>query len=111
MPLFFSSRCNYDIFDSSLLLHYVFLPSLIISSSVELESKLIVCFIFVWRPCMAINVSLQYNGGFLLDILLLTQAPICIWFDGTIIVYYDYPFNNVLHCFVFDVLMVSLHGD
>ena len=37
---------------------------------------------------MAINVFVQYNGGFLPDILLLTQAPIFVWFDGTIIVYY-----------------------
>ena len=28
---------------------------------------------FVWCPCMAINVSVQYNGGFLPDIILLTQ--------------------------------------
>ena len=26
-----------------------------------------------WCPCMAINVSVQYNGGFLPDIILLTQ--------------------------------------
>ena len=38
---------------------------------------------------MAINVIVQYNGaGFLSDILLLTQAPIFVWFDGTIVVYY-----------------------
>ena len=37
---------------------------------------------------MAINVFVQYNGGFLPAILLLTQAPIFVWFDGTIIVYY-----------------------
>ena len=37
---------------------------------------------------MAINnVIVQYNE-FLPDILLLTQAPIYVWFDGTIIVYY-----------------------
>ena len=36
---------------------------------------------------MAINVIVQYNGGFLLDILLLTQAPIFVWFDGTILSY------------------------
>ena len=30
------------------------------------------CF-FVWCPCMAINVSIQYNGGLLPDIILLTQ--------------------------------------
>ena len=25
---------------------------------------------FFWCPCMAINVNVQYNGGFLLDIIL-----------------------------------------
>ena len=39
---------------------------------------------FVWCPCMAINANVQYNGGFLPDILLLTQAPIFVWFDDTI---------------------------
>ena len=52
---------------------------------------------------MAINVIVQYNGGFLPDILLLTQAPIFVWFDDTIIVYsYYYPLNYVLQqCLVF----------
>ena len=27
----------------------------------------------MWRPCMAINVSVQYNGGLLPDIIQLTQ--------------------------------------
>ena len=33
------------------------------------------CFflLFFWCPCMAINVSVQYNGGLLPDIILLTQ--------------------------------------
>ena len=45
------------------------------------------CFVsaFVWCPCMAMNVSVSYNGGPLPDILLLTQAPIFVWFDGNII--------------------------
>ena len=31
--------------------------------------------LFFWCPCMAINVvSVQYNGGFLSDIILLTQG-------------------------------------
>ena len=35
---------------------------------------------------MAINGSVQYTtSGFLPDILLFTQAPILVWFDGTII--------------------------
>ena len=29
---------------------------------------------FFWRPCMVINVSVQYNGGLLPDIILLTQC-------------------------------------
>ena len=29
---------------------------------------------FAWCPCMAINVSVQYNGGFLPDIILLTEC-------------------------------------
>ena len=41
------------------------------------------CFVFtffVWGPCMAINVSVQYNGGLLPDIILLTQ---CYYHWGT----------------------------
>ena len=30
--------------------------------------------VFVWCPCMAINVSAQDNGGLLPDIILLTQG-------------------------------------
>ena len=45
---------------------------------------------------MAVNVVVQYNVGFSPDILLLTQAPICVWFDGTVTVYCYYPLNYVL---------------
>ena len=32
------------------------------------------CFVFVWCPCMVINlVNVQHNGGFLADIILLIQ--------------------------------------
>ena len=31
-------------------------------------------FMSVWCPCMAINVSVQYDSGLLLDIALLTQS-------------------------------------
>ena len=42
---------------------------------------------------MVINLNVQYyNGGFLPDILLLTQAPSVVWFDGIIIVDYYYLF-------------------
>ena len=33
-----------------------------------------------WCPCMAMNVSVQYNGGLLPDIILLTQ---CYFHRGT----------------------------
>ena len=33
-----------------------------------------------WCPCMVINVSIQYNGGLLPDIILLTQ---CYFHRGT----------------------------
>ena len=36
--------------------------------------------LFVWFPCMAINVSVQYNEGLLPDIILLTQ---CYYYRGT----------------------------
>ena len=44
---------------------------------------------------MVINISVQYNGGFLPDIITTTMC------DG------------VLHClwFAFNVFLVSLHGD
>ena len=35
---------------------------------------------FFLCPCMAINVGVQYNGGLLLDIILLTQ---CYYHRGT----------------------------
>ena len=36
--------------------------------------------LFLWCRCMAINVSVQYNGGLLPDIILLTQ---CYYHRGT----------------------------
>ena len=35
--------------------------------------------LFVWCPCMAINVSVHYNGGLLPDIILLTQCHYHCW--------------------------------
>ena len=51
---------------------------------------------------MAINVIVQYNGEFLTDILLLTQARIVVCFDSTIIEhYYYYPIYELrVLCFV-----------
>ena len=39
-----------------------------------------VWFCFFWCPCMAINVSVQHNGGFLPGIMRLTQ---CYYDRGT----------------------------
>ena len=39
-----------------------------------LFDDVLVCLPFCWCPCMAINVSVQYDGGFLPDIVLLTQC-------------------------------------
>ena len=56
---------------------------------------------------MVFHVIVQYNGGFLPGILLLTQAPIFVllWFDDTNIVYYYYYYHTLvtilLHCLLF----------
>ena len=39
-----------------------------------LFDDVLVCLPFCWCPCMAINVSVQYDGGFLPDIILSTQC-------------------------------------
>ena len=36
--------------------------------------------LFFWCPCMAINVSVQYNGELLPDIMMLVQ---CYFYRGT----------------------------
>ena len=38
-------------------------------------TTVVLSWLFLWCPCMAINVSVQYNGGLLPDIILLTQRP------------------------------------
>ena len=58
----------------------VVLVSIIVSDSSLLFDDVLVCLPFCWCPCMAINVSVQYDGGFLPDIILLTQ---CYYHRGT----------------------------
>ena len=58
-----------------------------------------------------INLNEQYNGGFLLDILMLTQARIVVWLDGIVIVYYYYLFNYVMYCVLFLLHLVAWYGD
>ena len=36
------------------------------------QTDRVLCLSVAWCPCMAINVSVPYNGGFLPDIILLT---------------------------------------
>ena len=54
---------------------YYYLPCLIVYYIVS-----VLLFLFVWCPCTAINVSVQYNGGLLPAIILLTQ---CYYLRGT----------------------------
>ena len=63
--------CIYSLCSSILLLPYVMMVYYIVSH----------LFLLFFRcPCMAINVSVQYNGGLLPDIILLTQ---CYFHRGT----------------------------
>ena len=61
---------------------------------------------------MAINVIVQYNGGFLADILLLTQAPIFV--DGSMALI-SYIITTLLTMyyivFRFVLCLVALHGN
>ena len=73
---------------------------------------------------MVIDISVQYNGGFLPDLLtqgyyrrgtgLNTMEWLCL-IAYHLIVYYYYQtmFDGVLHCLclVFTVFLVSLHSD
>ena len=64
---------------------FVFKQSAVLVSNIVLVLSLLFddvmfCLPFCWCPCMAINVSVQYDGGFLPDIILLTQ---CYYHRGT----------------------------
>ena len=50
------------------------LVSMIMLDLSSLFDDVLVCLPFCWCPCMAINVSVQYDGGFFPDIILLTQC-------------------------------------
>ena len=57
-----------------------------VTKCVVIQAYRVFCFGFVWCPCMAINVVIvQYDDRYLPDNLLLTQAPMFVWFDDTII--------------------------
>ena len=50
------------------------LVSIIVLDLSLLFDDVLFCLPFCLRPCIAINVSVQYDGGFLPDIILLTQC-------------------------------------
>ena len=57
------------------------LVSMIVLDLSLLFDDVLACLSFCWCPCMAINnVSVRYDGGFLPDIMLLTQ---CYYHRGT----------------------------
>ena len=59
---------------------------------------------------MAINDIVQYTSVFLPYILLFTQAPILVWFDGTII-----DISTILVTMYYNgyigLYLVAAHGD
>ena len=63
--------CIYSLCKGILLLPCVMVYYIIVSG---------VLLMFFWCPCMTINVNVQYNGGLLPDIILLTQ---CYFHRGT----------------------------
>ena len=67
---------------------------------------------------MVIDISVQYSGGLLPDIIILLtkgyyQWGTCSGFVFTTFVMYitTTMCDGVLHCLVFNVFLVSLHGD
>ena len=58
-----------------IIVYYYYLPCVMVYYIVSVLFS-----VFFWCPCMAINVSVQYNGGLLPDIILLTQ---CYFHRGT----------------------------
>ena len=47
---------------------------MLLKKNLNAPRPIILTFCYVWWLCMAINISVQYNGGLLPDIILLTQG-------------------------------------
>ena len=67
------------------------LVSSIVSDLSLLFDDVFVCLPFCWCPCLAINVSVQYDGGFLPDIIILLLSMLIsdsrlIWFGSVYLV-------------------------
>ena len=60
---------------------------------------------------MAINVIVQYNGGFLSNILLLTQALIFVYGSIALLSYITTTFLTMYYIVFYSLRLVALHGD
>ena len=80
--LFFSLK--YNVCSGSIFTAYLVRDSILLLPCLMVYYTVPVLFLLAfWCPCMAINVSIQYNGGFLTDVILLTQ---CYLHRGTRII-------------------------
>ena len=61
-------------------------------------TTLILTFCYVWWLCMAIEINLQYNGGLLPDIILLTQVTTIGERSGFVFTAYYYVIT-VYYCY------------
>ena len=57
----------------------VLLSTLVLSFNYELQQQTVVMLGYDWWLCMVITISVQYNGGLLPDIILLTQGYCHHW--------------------------------
>ena len=60
---------------------------------------------------MTTNVIVQYNGVFLSDILLLTQAPIVVYGSMALLSYIITTLLTMYYMFSVLLRLVALHGD
>ena len=57
------------------------------------------------------NGIVQYTSGFLTYILLFTEAPVAVWFDGTIIDIISTILFTMYYSGYVELWLVALHGD
>ena len=92
-------------------------------STILLQCTTVVMLGYDWWLCMVINISVQYNGGFLSDIALLTQGYyhcgtrlntmywLCIYSLCNSILLLPCVMVYYIVSVLFTVFLVSLHGD
>ena len=67
----YKNRCHLVVTQAPI---FVWFDGTIIDIGIILLTMYYSVFCYVWCPCMVINISVQYNGGLLPDIILLTQG-------------------------------------